>query len=73
MKLTSDNKIIEEPLHSYFEEGTFDLINSLEEENFATPFNFLKNCALIRTYSIIGYKLPSDYIHLLEKEQLDEN
>ena len=73
MKSTFDNKIIEEPLHSFHKEGTFEILKRLKEENFPRPFNLLKNWTLIRTVSIIGYKLPSDYIHLLEKEKLDEN
>ena len=67
MKSTSDNKFIDEPLHSFYEEGTFELLKKFNEENFAKPINLLKNWSLIRIFSIIGYKLPTDYIHLLEK------
>ena len=73
MLFTSDNKIFKRPLYSSYEEGTFELAKSLEEINYVKPFNEFKNWNLVRTFSIISYKLSSDYIHLLEKEQFDEN
>ena len=67
------NKIISKFLYSSYKEGTFKLLKRLGEENFAILFYSLKNWTLLRTFSIIGYKLPADYIHLLDKEQFDEN
>ena len=73
MKSTSDNKIIEEPLHFFYEEGTFELAKTLEEKNYVKPFNVFKHWNLVRTFATIRYKLISDYIHLLEQEQFDEH
>ena len=73
MQLPYDNKIIENPLYFSYKEGTFDLIKALMEKNYATEFNVLKNWNLVRTFAINWLKLISDYIHLLEKEQFDEN
>ena len=73
MKSTSKYKIIEEPFNSFYVKGSFELLRRLKEENFENPFNLLKNWFLIRTFSITNYKLLSDYIHLLAKEQFDEN
>ena len=68
MLLTHDNKIIKKPLHSFYEEETFELPKRLMEKNYATPFNVLKNCVFIRTSAIVRNKLTSDYIHLVEQE-----
>ena len=73
MPLTPDNKINEEPLHSFNIEVTFEFLKRFQEENHARPFSLLKNWDLIKSFSIISYKLISDYIHLLDKEQFDGN
>ena len=66
-------KIIEKLLHSFYEEGTFELPKILTEKNYPIPFNLLKNWALVKTFAINRYKLTSNYIHLLEQEQFDEH
>ena len=68
MQFTYNNKIIEKPLHSFYEKGTFDLPNRLLKKNYATPFNALKIWGSVKTFGINSYKLISDYIHLLEQE-----
>ena len=73
MQFTPDNKISEKPLHSFYEEGTFELLKRLEEGNYASPFKVLINYYLVRTFAINSYKLISDYIHLLDQEQFDGN
>ena len=73
MQLTYDKKIIEKPLHSFYEKGTFELPTRLWEKNYTTSFKVLKNLVLVRTFGINSHKLTSYYIHLLEKEQFDEN
>ena len=73
MLFTSDNKIFEKPLHTSYEEGTFEVAKTLGKKNFVTPFNLFKNWNLVRTFATTRYKLISDYIHLLEQEQFDEH
>ena len=73
MKITYENKIIEKPLHSFYEGGFFGLPEKLEEKNYAIQFYVLKIFDLVRNFVIYRYKLTSDYISLLEEEQFDEN
>tara|TARA_S200000501_G_scaffold203096_1_gene191081 strand:- start:224 stop:445 length:222 start_codon:yes stop_codon:yes gene_type:complete len=73
MVFTYDNKIIGEPLHSFYEEKNFELTKKLREKNYVSPFNILKNFYLVRTFAINTYKLTSDYIQFIETEQFDEN
>ena len=68
MLFTSDNKIFKKPLYSSYEEGTFELAKTLEEENYVKPFNVFKNWNLVRTFATNRYKLKSYYINLLEQE-----
>ncbi len=72
MLFTSVNKIFKKPLYSFYEEGTFELAKTLEEKNYVKPFNVFKNWNLVRNFATTTYKLISDYIHLLEQEQFDE-
>ncbi len=73
MKLTSDNKISEDLVNSFNEEMTFELAKRLEEENYDTPFDGLKDWHLLRALAINRPELTSDYIHLLDQEPFDEN
>ena len=73
MKFTYHNKIIGEPLQYFYEEETFELPKRLGEKNYAITFKVLINYYLVRIFAINSYKLISDYIHLLELEQFDEN
>ena len=73
MKFSYHNKIIGEHLQYFYEEETFELLKRLRVKNYAIPFKVLINYYLVRIFAINSYKLISDYIHLLEQEQFDEN
>ena len=73
MLLTSDDKISKKYLYSSYEEGTFELVKPLGLKNYVKPFNLFKNWNFVGTFATNRYKLTSDYIHLLEQEQFDEN
>ncbi len=73
MLFTSVNKIFKKPIYSFYGEGTFELTKTLEEKNYVRPFNVFKNWNLVKNFATTTYKLISDYIHLLEQEQLDEH
>ena len=73
MLFTTYNKIFKKPSYSSYEIRTFELAKTLVEKNYVKPFNVFKNWNLVRTFATNRYKLISDYIHLLEQEQFDEN
>ena len=73
MKLTSDNKISEELVNSFNQEMTIELARRLEDDNYATPFDGLKDWHLLRALAINRPELTSDFIHLLDQEPFDEN
>ena len=52
MKSKSDNKISEELVKSFNEEMTHELAKRLEDENYATPFDGLKDWHLLRALAI---------------------
>ena len=73
MKSSSDNKISEELVNSFNEEMTLELAKRLEDENYTSPFEGLKDWHLLRALAINRPELTSDYIHLLDQEPFDEN
>ena len=73
MKSTNNNKISEELVSSFNEEMTFELAKRLEDENYDSPFDGLKDWHLLRALAINRPELTSDYIHLLDQEPFDEN
>ena len=73
MKFTSENKISKELVNSFDEKMTFELAARLEEDNYTTPFDGLKDWHLLRALAINRPELTSDYIHLLDQEPFDEN
>ena len=73
MEFISENKISEELVNSFNEEMTLELAKRLEEDNYSTPFDGLKDWHLLRALAIKGPKLTTYYIHLLDQETLDEN
>ena len=73
MKSTNHNNISEELVNSFNEEMTFELAKRLEDENYASPFEGLKDRHLLRALAINRPELTSDYIHLLDQEPFDEN
>ena len=73
MEFTSENKISEDLVNSFNEEMTFELAKRLEEDNYMTPFDGLRDWHLLRALAINRPELTSDYIHLLDQEPFDEN
>ena len=73
MKFIDENKISEELVNSFNEEMTLELANRLEDDNYSTPFDVLKDWHLLRALAINRPELTSDYIHLLDQEPFDEN
>ncbi len=73
MKSTNHNNISEELVNSFNEEMTFELAKRLEDENYDSPFDGLKDWHLLRALAINRPELTSDYIHLLDQEPFDEN
>ena len=73
MKFTSENKISAELVESFNEEMTYELAKRLEDDNYITPFEGLKDWHLLRALAINRPELTADYIHLLDQEPFDEN
>ena len=73
MEFISENKISEELVNSFNEEMTLALAKRLEEDDYMTPFEGLKDWHLLRALAINRPELTSDYIHLLDQEPFDEN
>ena len=73
MGFISEYKISEELVNSFDEKMTFELAKRLEEDNYITPFEGLKDWHLPRALAINRPELTSDYIHLLDQEPFDEN
>ena len=73
MNFIDENKISEELVNSFNEEMTLDLANRLEDDNYSTPFDGLKDWHLLRALAINRPELTADYIHLLDQEPFDEN
>ena len=73
MEFISENKISEELVNSFDEEMTLELAKRLEDDEYMTPFDGLKDCHLLRALAINRPELTTDYIHLLDQEPFDEN
>ena len=73
MKFISENTITEELVNSFDEKMTLELATRLEEDNYTTPFDGLKDWHLLRALAINRPELTSNYIHLLDQEPFDEN
>ena len=73
MGFISKNKISEELVNSFDEEMTLQLAKRLEEDEYATPFEGLKDWHLLRAIAINRPELTTDYFHLLDQEPFDEN
>ena len=73
MEFVSKTKICEELVNSFDEKMTLELATRLEEDNYKTPFDGLKDWHLLRALAINRPELTSDYIHLLDQEPFDEN
>ena len=73
MEFITDNNISEELVNSFDEEMTVELAKRLEEDNYNTPFDDLKDRHLLRALAINRPELTTNYIHLLDQEPFDEN
>ena len=73
MESIPENKISEALVNSFDEEMTLQLAKRLEEDEYKTPFDGLKDWHLLRALAINRPELTSDYIHLLDQEPFDEN
>ena len=73
MKFISENKISEELVNSFDEEMTLELSKRLEEDNYNTSFDGLKDWHVLMTLVINRPELTTDYILLLDQEPFDEN
>ena len=73
MKFISENKISEELVNSFDEEMAFELAKRLEEDNYNTPFDGLKDWQLLMAIAINRPELTTHYTHLLDQEPFDEN
>ena len=73
MESISENVINEELINSFDEVMTLELAKRLEEDEYKTPFDGLKDWHLLRALAINRPELTTDYIHLLDQEPFDEN
>ena len=73
MDFISENKISEELINSFDEEKNFEHSKRLQEDNYNTPFDGLRDWHLPRALTISRPELKSNFIHLLDQEPFDEN
>ena len=73
MEFISENKISEELVNSFDEIMTLELATRLEEDNYKTPFDGLKDWLLLRALAINRPELTTNYTHLLDQEPFDDN
>ena len=73
MEFIPENKISEELVNSFDEKMTLELAQRLEKDEYATPFDGLKDWHLLRALAINRPELTTDYTHLLDQEPFDEN
>ena len=73
MENSSHIKISPDLVTSFNEEMTSELAKRLEDDNYPTPFEGLKDWHLLRALAINRPELTSEYIHLLDQEPFDED
>ena len=66
MEFISENKISEELVNSFDDEKSLELAKRLEEDDYKTPFDGLKDWYLLRALAINRPELTFDYINLLD-------
>ena len=65
MEFMCIKKISEKFVNSFNEEMTLELAKRLEDDNYISTFDGLKDWHLLRALAIIKPKLTSDYIYFL--------
>ena len=73
VKFISENKISEELVNSFDEKMTLELATRLEDDNYTTPFDGLKDWHLLRALAINRPELTTNFTHLLDQEPFVEN
>ena len=77
MKFISKNQISEELVNSFDEGMNLELTKRLEDDNYKTPFEGLKDLHLLRALWALAINRPelktTNYIDLLDQEPFDEN
>ena len=73
MAFISENQISEELVNSFNEKMTLELATRLEEDDYKTPFDGLRDWHLLRALAINRPELTTNYTHLLDQEPFDEN
>ena len=73
MKLTPDIKINSELVNSFNEAMNFELAKRHEDDNYASPFDGLKDWNLLRALAINRPELTTNFIYFLDQEPFDEN
>ena len=73
MEFIYKNIISEKPVNSYIEEITLQLEKRIEEDEYTTPIDGLKNWHLLKDLAINRPELTTDYTHLLVQEPFNEN
>ena len=73
MEFISENKISKAQVNSFDEEMTLQLAKRLEEDEYMTPLDGLKNWRVLRSLAINRPEPTTEYTHLLDQESFDEN
>tara|TARA_B100000941_G_scaffold33049_1_gene19717 strand:- start:21 stop:242 length:222 start_codon:yes stop_codon:yes gene_type:complete len=73
MKFISEYQIRKELVNSFDVEMALELAKRLEEDDYNTPFDGLKDLHLLRALTINRTELTTNYIHILDQEPFDEN
>ena len=73
MEFIAKDKITEDLVNSFDEEMTNQLAKRLEDDNYSSPFDGLRDWHLLRALAINRPELTVNYIHLLDQEPFDEN
>ena len=73
MKFISEYQIRKELVNSFDEEMALELAKRLEEDDYNTPFDGLKDLHLLRALTINRTELTTNYINTLDQEPFDEN
>ena len=73
MDFIKNNNITEELLNSFNSKITIKLNKRLDDNNYIQTTDDLRDWHFLRGFSIKWLELTNYYIHLLDKENFDEN